>query len=105
MRVDSLEELVNYIMNDIMKDEYDRYLTISFGKDEILIHVFESEIPLRIKYHQVYEEDNPTIQNRIFAEVCAELLRGDIGVGWLKELDEICEAINMNSHIFEKLLK
>ena len=105
MKLDNLQELVNYIMNNIMKDEYDRYLTISFGKDEILIHVFESEIPLRIKYHQVYEEDNPAIQNRIFAEVCAELLRGDIGVGWLRELHEICEAINTNSHIFEKLLK
>lgn len=105
MRVNNLEDLINYIMNNIMKDEYEKYLTISFGKEEILIHVFESEIPIRIKYHQVYDNINPNPHDKILAEVCAELLREDIGVGWLKELDEICNAININAHIFEKLLR
>lgn len=105
MRVDSLEELVNYIINDIMKDEYDRYLTISFGKEEIIMHVFESEIPIVIKYHEVYDNVNPSPYKKIFAEVYAELLRENIGTGWLKELDEICTAIEQNQKIFEKLLK
>ena len=105
MEIKNLEELIQHIMNNIMKDEYDRYLTISFGKEEIIMHVFESEIPIVIKYHEVYDSVNPSPYKKIFAEVYAELLRENIGTGWLKELDEICRTIDENSNIFEKLLK
>ena len=85
--------------------DYDRYIKMSFGENDILMFVFENEIPIRIAYHQVWKEDAENFSYEILAEVYSELLRTDIGKGWLKELDQICEIIEENSHIFEKLLK
>lgn len=103
-KCNSLEELVNYIMMEIMQEDYDRYLNIIFGEGEILMYVFENQIPIQIKYHEVYEDFGSKPYKKILAEVYAELLQCNIGRGWLKELDEICIAIDENSHIFEKLL-
>lgn len=103
-KCNSLEELVNYIMFEIMQEDYDRYLHIVFGQDEILMYVFENQIPIQIKYHEVYDDFKSKPYKKVLAEVYAELLRNNIGRGWLKELDDICVAIDENSHIFEKLL-
>ena len=105
MKFENLEDLINHILHKIMQDEYDRYLQMSFGDREILMLVFENEVPIRISYHVVYDDINSKPCKRIFAELCAELLKQDIGKGWLKELDEICQVIDENSHIFEKLIK
>ena len=105
MKFNSLEELINYIWNNIMDSNYDRYIKMSFGENDILMFVFENEIPIRIAYHQVWKEGAENFSYEILAEVYSELLRTDIGKGWLKELDQICEIIEENSHIFEKLLK
>lgn len=107
MKFNCLEDLINYIMNDIMNDEYEKYLKISFGKEEILIFVFESEIPITISFHNIYYEEDDSLKSKkeIVAEVCAELLRTDIGKGCLQQLDNICTILEENSHIFEKLLK
>ena len=104
MKFNSLEDLVNFIKNDIMKDDYERVLSFNFGEKEILVMVFENEIPIRVTYHKVYKEDG-SVANEIFAEVCAELLRQDIGKGWLRELDDICSVLDDNQDIFKKLLK
>lgn len=103
MKLNSLEELINYMMKNIMTEDYMKYLQISFGEKQILIFVFENEIPIIIRYQKVYHNGNP--EDRILAEVYAELLRNDIGIGWLSDLDEICTLIQNNSHIFEKLLR
>ena len=40
MKFNSLEDLVNFIKNDIMKDDYERVLSFNFGEKEILVMVF-----------------------------------------------------------------
>lgn len=57
MKFNCLEDLINYILNDIMKNEYERYLKISFGTKQILIFVFETEIPIIISSHNVYHKE------------------------------------------------
>ena len=104
MKINSLEELISYILNDIMKTDYERVLRMSFDDKGVLMFVFEMEIPIMISYHQVYDQNNE-LRDVILAEVYAELLRNNIGIGWLKELDEICTVIEQNHKIFEKLLK
>lgn len=104
MEFNSLEELISYILNGIMKTDYERVLRMSFDDKGVLMFVFEMEIPIMISYHQVYDQNNE-LRDVILAEVYAELLRNNIGIGWLKELDEICTVIEQNRKIFEKLLK
>lgn len=104
MEFNSLEELISYILNDIMKTDYERVLRMSFDDKGVLMFVFEMEIPIMISYHQVYDQNNE-LRDVILAEVYTELLRNNIGIGWLKELDEICTIIEQNQKIFEKLLK
>jgi hypothetical protein len=105
MKFNSLEELIGYIYTNIMKESYDKYIKLSISDSEILMFVFETEIPIRISYHDVYDENFQNLHKQIFSEVYAELLRCDIGKGWLKELDEICTLIDENAHIFEKIIK
>lgn len=105
MKVNHLEDLINYIYYNVMEDDYDRYIKLVFGENEILIFVFESEIPIAVSYHRVYSADFKNSQEQICAEICAELLRSNIGKGYLKQLDDICNLIEENAHIFEKLLK
>lgn len=105
MKFKTLEELLNCIMYDIMKSEYDRYLSISFGKTEILMFVFEQQIPIKISYHKTYDSSLKLSKNIILAEVNAELLRTNIGTGWLGQLDEICATIDNNSDVFKSLIR
>ena len=105
MKVNHLEDLVNYIYYNVMEDDYDRYIKLVFCEKEILMFVFETEIPISIGYHRIYSSDLKSSEEQICAEICAELLRNNIGRGWLKQLDSICQLIEENAHIFEKLLK
>lgn len=106
MKVTSLENLLLYIKNDIMQDDYDRVINLVYGDNELILYVFEQEIPIKISIEQVYcDMDSPYARDMVMAEVYAELLRCNIGKGWLKELDEICTCIEENSEIFYKLLK
>ena len=104
MRVNSLEELVNYIMNNIMKDEYERYLEFICGENEIIMYVFENRIPIKIYFEDVVFIEDGSTKNKLTAEIYVELCRCNIGRGWLKELDEICSIIEDNEHIFVKLM-
>lgn len=107
MKINSLEQFVNYLKNNIMKNDYERHISMSFGDKEILIFVFETEIPIRVNIQKVYcEEDNRVIEKEVVvAEVFAELLRVNIGKGWLTQLDTICSLIEEHSDIFVKLLR
>lgn len=103
MKFTNLEDLINYMMHDIMTEEYEQYLKIDFGEQQILMFVFEAEIPIVIRRQTVFVGNKP--EQRILAEVFAELLRTDIGTGWLSDLDKICQLIQDNDYIFDKLLK
>lgn len=104
MKFRSLEELLHYIYNELLKDDYERYLEFSLSDEEALIVLFENRIPLRVHFEDVYYEDG-NIRNKLTAEVYVELCRNNIGVGWLKLLDEICTVIEANEEIFKTLLK
>ena len=104
MKCNSLEMLIRHIYYDIMKDSYDRYINISFGEDEAIMTVFENEIPIRIYFENVHFEDG-SVHNQLIAEVYVELCRGNIGVGWLEELDKICRTIEENDRIFRILFE
>lgn len=103
MKFETLTELIECIKNDIMKEDYERYLQMNFGDTEILMFVFENEIPIKIAYHKVYDEEGQ--KDIICAEVYAELLRTNIGRGWLQELDEICSTIDDNWELFKPLIR
>ena len=104
MTFGSLEELLHYIYNELLKDDYERYLEFSLSDEEVFIMLFENRITLRDHFEDVYYEDG-TIRNKLTAEVYVELCRNNIGVGWLKLLDEICTVIETNEEIFKTLLK
>lgn len=104
MKCASLELLIKHIWNNIMNDDYDRYIDFSIGEEEIIMTVFENEIPIRIHFEDVHFMDG-TRRNKLTAEVYTELCRCNIGRGWLAELDEICCAIEENEEIFRKLLQ
>ena len=104
MKFENLEMLIRHIYYGIMQDSYDRYIEMSFGGDEIIMTVFENEIPLKLHFEDVHYEDG-TIHNKLTAEVYTELCRCNIGVGWLKELDEICRVLEENEHIFRVLFE
>lgn len=105
MKCKNLEELINYMKNEIMQDDYERMLEINFGDDCIIMHVFESEVPIRIDYHTVYDYNNTEPEQVLLAQLDSELLRHDVGRVWLQRLDEICTLIEDNSEIFERLIK
>lgn len=100
-----LGKLIKYIYNNIMESEYDRILSMSFNEQCIYMFVFEQEIPIIIERKKVYVMGETEPRDRICAELCAELLRDNIGVGWLEELDKICQEIEENQEIFKSLLK
>lgn len=105
MKCNNLEELIVYMKNEIMQDEYERILEMTFGDDCIIMHVFESEVPIRIDYNKVYDYNNSEPKQVLLAQLDSELLRHDIGKVWLQRLDEICTLIEDNSEIFEKLIR
>ena len=104
MKCKNLEELIKHIYWDIMQDDYDRYIEIVFGETEVIMNVFENEVPIKIHFEDVYFE-NGVLCNKLTAELYTELCRCNIGIGWLKELDEICAVIEQNEEIFKTLLK
>jgi len=104
MKCDSLEMLIRQIYYGIMQDSYDRQIEMSFDNQEIIMTVFENEIPIKIHFEDVYYEDG-TKHNKLTAEVYTELCRVNIGAGWLKELDDICRLIEENEHIFRVLFE
>ena len=105
MKCNNLEELIVYMKNEIMQDEYERILEMTFGDDCIIMYVFESEVPIRIDYNKVYDYNNSEPKQVLLAQLDSELLRHDIGKVWLQRLDEICTLIEDNSEIFEKLIR
>lgn len=102
MEFRSLEELLHYIYNKLLRDDYERYLEFSLAEKEAIIILFENRIPLRVYFEEVYFEDGNK-KNKLTAEVYVELCRNNIGVGWLRLLDEICEIIEANEHLFKTL--
>lgn len=104
MKCESLEMLIRYIYYDIMKSDYDRYITMTFGEEEIVMSVFETEIPIKISLQNIYYPDG-NVRDKIIAEVYIELCRVNIGAGWLEELDKICHVIEENDMIFRKLFE
>lgn len=102
---DSLELLIQYLLKEVLKYDSDRLVRMSFDGNSVLMFVTESEIPINISYHTIYSEDLKEHHDEIMANVCAELLQMDLGVGWLSQLDEICRIINKNTHIFEKIIE
>lgn len=104
MKCKNLENLIKHIYWDIMQDDYDRYIEMAYGETEIIMSVFENEVPIKIHFEDVHFEDG-TIHNKLTAELYVELCRHNIGIGWLKELDEICTVIEQNEEIFKTLLK
>lgn len=105
MKTNKLEELIRYIYDNIMHDDYDRYINLVFGDTEIIMYVFENEIPIQIHFENVYFEGDNKPHRKLTAEVYSELCRCNIGRGWLKELDDICSTIEDNEHIFKILLE
>ena len=103
MKFENFEQLIRHIYRNIMQDDYDRYLEIAYGEEEIIITVFENRIPIRVHFEDVIFPDG-SIRNKLTAEIYIELCRCNIGRGWLKELDEICSIIEDNEHIFIKLM-
>ena len=104
MKCQNLEMLIREIYYGIMQDSYDRHIEMNFDDDEVIMTVFENEIPLKIHFEDVYYEDGK-IHNKLTAEVYTELCRCNISAGWLKELDDICRLIEENEHIFRILFE
>lgn len=106
MFCENLEELLNYIQNQIL-DENDDCMSLSFDKDSALLFVFEQEIPILISFQDVYDfgAESKQPEKRLCAELCAELLNTNIGQGYLEQLNSICKLIEDNNHIFKKLFK
>lgn len=105
MKCKSLEMLIREIYYGIMENDYERQINLILGDEEILMMVFESEIPIKIYFEDVYYENESKPRNKLTAEVCVELCKDNIGAGWLKELDEICTLIEENEHIFRILFE
>ena len=102
----NLEHLVKYIQIDILNNDL---LEISFSKEEILVFILESRIPIRvhkIKIYPVNEKGIPTGESEIAvaAELYSELLRNNLGSGEIYLLDKVIDAIEENDQIFENLL-
>ena len=106
MICENLEQLIKYIQTDILKDDL---FEMSLGKEEILVFILESRIPIRVHKIKVYlidEKGNPTgeTQDAVAAELYSELLRTNIGSGEIYLLDQVVDAIEENEEIFENLL-
>lgn len=108
MKFKSLEELLSYIYNEIMQSDYEKLISFNYSEEEIIMFVFESEIPIKIKWENIYHPNESAPTREIICGVFPELINRNtelLGEGWLKELDEICVAIDENKEIFEKILK
>lgn len=104
MKCENFEQLIRYIYTQIMENDYEKYLEISYSEDEIIMTVFENEIPIRIHFENVVFAKDNSVREMLTAEVYTELCRCNIGKGWLSQLDKICSLIEDNEHIFKKLM-
>ena len=57
MKFENFEQLIRHIYRNIMQDDYDRYLEIAYGEEEIIITVFENRIPIRVHFDDVIFPD------------------------------------------------
>ena len=105
MICENLEQLIKYIQTDILKDDL---FEMSLGKEEILVFILESRIPIRVHKIKVYPIDEKgqygEAQTAVAAELYSELLRTNIGSGEIYLLDQVVDAIEKNGEIFENLL-
>lgn len=105
MVCENLEQVIKYIQTDILKDDL---FEMSLGKEEILVFILESRIPIRVHKIKVYPIDEKgqyrEAQTAVAAELYSELLRTNIGSGEIYLLDQVVDAIEENGEIFENLL-
>ena len=66
--------------------------------------VFENRLPITIKFEELTLL-NGEKSEFLRAELCVELCTHNVGVYYLKKLDEICSVIESNESIFKRLLK
>lgn len=101
----SLEELLQHLLNEVLKYEEDRMIRMSFDGSSILMFVTDQEIPIHIGYHTVYSIDLQSSEQQIMATLYAELLKTDLSAGWFGCLEQICKIIDKNANLFVGLLK
>ena len=105
MVCENLEQVIKYIQTDILKDDL---FEMSLGKEEILVFILESRIPIRVHKIKVYPIDEKgqysEAQTAVAAELYTELLRTNIGSGEIYLLDKVVDAIEENEDIFMNLL-
>lgn len=103
----SLEELIKYIKKEILTDTHFDHLSIDFGEDNILIFVFENDIPIRISKTKVYYEEDPSLYDIVtYVELYTELFRySSISKVELEKILQIIDILEKNIEIFEIFLK
>ena len=105
MVCENLEQVIKYIQTDILKDDL---FEMSLGKEEILVFILESRIPIRVHKIKAYpindEGQYGEAQTAVAAELYSELLRTNIGSGEIYLLDQVVDAIEENEDIFMNLL-
>lgn len=104
-KFENLEELLVYIKNKIIDYEDDRYVKLSIGDKEIRLELFENDTPILITREMFYKaEDFSELGEKIVARVDHEFLRSDLSTCHLMWCYNICQLIEENAEIFEKIL-
>lgn len=101
--MDDLGELLKYIQTEIMYDN-DDLISLSFGKNEILLFLTEHEYPIKIHKIRIFNNATEEVDEQIVAELYAELLNDDILWADLQMLAHICKTIEDNNDYFMDLL-
>jgi hypothetical protein len=101
-----LQELLSYILNEIITYEDDKIIDLSVYPDSVELKVFETEVPIKISYANIHSAENfNEVWQELVAKVDCEFIRNDLYDYELETLAEICKVINKNPQCFEKLLK
>ena len=104
MKVNSFEEIVNHIRNNILTKDYND-LQITFYEDAITFAIYEIfNVVVEVSKDKLYDEDLIGFEEKYMVKFKPEFVNTDMTVSEMTEVSEICSFLEENIDIVVKML-
>lgn len=104
MKVNSFEEIVNHIRNNILSKDYND-LQVTFYEDTITFAIYEIfNVVVEVSKDKLYDEDLIGFEEKYMVKFKPEFVNTDMTVSEMKEVSEICSFLEENIDIVVKML-
>lgn len=104
MKVNSFEEIVNHIRNNILSKDYND-LQVTFYENAITFAIYEIfNVVVEVSKDKLYDEDLIGFEEKYMVKFKPEFVNTDMTVSEMKEVSEICSFLEENIDIVVKML-